>query len=466
MSNKLPQGWVECQLGEVFDIRDGTHDSPKYHDIGYPLVTSKNLKNGLINLENVSLISEKDYNKINERSKVSIGDVLFAMIGTIGNPVIVDEDPQFAIKNVALFKYNNLINNKYLKYFLESPKTLNIMHSQAKGSTQKFVGLGYLRAFIFLFCSLNEQRRIVEKIETEFAKIDEGLEHLKQTKEQIKQYRQSVLKFAFKGKLVSQNPDDESAEVLLPKINSKAIYRYNDKLPQGWVECQLEDILSNEKYSIKRGPFGSSLKKAYFVPSGIRVFEQYNPINNDPYWSRYYIPENKYKELEAFTAKAGDFLVSCSGTLGKILQLPVDVEMGIINQALLKITVNNNLIDSEFFINLFRSPKFQKNILDNTIGTAIQNIASVKELKKIKILLPPLNEQKRIVEEIEKRFAVADEVEKVVEENIEKAKQLKQSILKKAFEGRLVPQDPTDEPASILLEKIKQERNKNDRNSK
>ena len=64
MSNKLPQGWVECQLGEVFDIRDGTHDSPKYHDIGYPLVTSKNLKNGLINLENVSLISEKDYNKI------------------------------------------------------------------------------------------------------------------------------------------------------------------------------------------------------------------------------------------------------------------------------------------------------------------------------------------------------------------------------------------------------------------
>lgn len=210
-----------------------------------------------------------------------------------------------------------------------------------------------------------------------------------------------------------------------------------NKLPQGWVECQLEDILSNEKYSIKRGPFGSSLKKTFFVPAGIRVFEQYNPINNDPYWSRYYITESKYKELEAFTAKAGDFLISCSGTLGKILQLPVDVELGIINQALLKITVNNDLINSKFFINLFQSPKFQKNILDNTIGTAIQNIASVKELKKIKILLPPLNEQRRIVEKIESEFAKIDEGLEHLEQAKEQIKQYRQSVLKSAFEGKL-----------------------------
>ncbi len=211
----------------------------------------------------------------------------------------------------------------------------------------------------------------------------------------------------------------------------------NYKLPQGWVECQLEDILSNEKYSIKRGPFGSSLKKTFFVPSGIRVFEQYNPINNDPYWSRYYITESKYQELEAFTAKAGDFLVSCSGTLGKILQLPVDVEKGIINQALLKITVNNDVINSGFFIKLFQSPKFQKNILDNTIGTAIQNIASVKELKKIRILLPPLNEQKRIVEKIESEFAKIDEGLEHLEHAKEQIKQYRQYVLKSAFDGKL-----------------------------
>ena len=220
-NDKLPQGWVECQLGEVFDIRDGTHDSPKYHDIGYPLVTSKNLKNGLIDLENVSLISEKDYNKINERSKVSIGDILFAMIGTIGNPVIIVDEPQFAIKNVALFKYNNLINNKYLKYFLESPKTLNIMHSQAKGSTQKFVGLGYLRTFIFPVCPLNEQRLIVEEIEKRFAVADEVEKVVEQNIEKSKQLKQSILKKAFEGRLVPQDPTDEPASILLEKIKQE-----------------------------------------------------------------------------------------------------------------------------------------------------------------------------------------------------------------------------------------------------
>ena len=211
---------------------------------------------------------------------------------------------------------------------------------------------------------------------------------------------------------------------------------------------------------MKRGPFGSSLKKAYFVPKGIRVFEQYNPINNDPYWSRYYISDSKYEELKAFTAQAGDLLISCSGTLGKIIELPKDVEKGIINQALLKITLNPEKIINQFFIYLFRSPIMQKKIFDNTIGTAIQNIASVKELKKIKILLPTPDEQKQIVREIEKRFEVADEVERVITENLEKTEQLKQSILKKAFEGHLVPQDPTDEPASILLNKIKHESEK------
>ena len=232
----------------------------------------------------------------------------------------------------------------------------------------------------------------------------------------------------------------------------------NYKLPQGWVECQLEDILSNEKYSIKRGPFGSSLKKTFFVPSGIRVFEQYNPINNDPYWSRYYITESKYQELEAFTAKAGDFLVSCSGTLGKILQLPVDVEKGIINQALLKITVNNDVINSGFFIKLFQSPKFQKNILDNTIGTAIQNIASVKELKKIRILLPPLNEQKRIVEKIESEFAKIDEGLEHLEHAKEQIKQYRQSVLKSALEGKLYKSTEWEETTLGQIIKPRRER--------
>lgn len=459
-NNKIPQGWVECQLGEVFETSSGgtpKRGNPEYYQNGtIPWIKSGELNNSII-YSAEEFITEEGLN--NSSAKIfPKGSLLIALYGaTVGKLGILDFDSA-TNQAVCCIYQNTYYDRNFLFYYLLLKKEYLV--NQGKGGAQPNISQEIVKSLFIPFPPFNEQRRIVEKIESEFAKIDDGLEHLENAKEQIKQYRQSVLKSAFEGKLTQQNPDNESAEILLQKINPKANFKHNDKLPQGWIECQMEDILSNEKYSIKRGPFGSSLKKTFFVPAGIRVFEQYNPINNDPYWSRYYITESKYKELEAFTAKAGDFLISCSGTLGKILQLPVDVELGIINQALLKITVNNDLIDSKFFINLFQSPKFQKNILDNTIGTAIQNIASVKELKKIKILLPPLNEQKRIVEEIEKKFAVADEVEKVVDDNIEKAKQLKQSILKKAFEGRLVPQDPTDEPASTLLEKIKQERSK------
>lgn len=428
VSNKLPQGWVECQLGEIFDIRDGTHDSPKYHDIGYPLVTSKNLKNGLIDLENVSLISEKDYNKINERSKVSIGDILFAMIGTIGNPVIVDEDPQFAIKNVALFKYNNLINNKYLKYFLESPKTLNIMHSQAKGSTQKFVGLGYLRTFIFPVCPLNEQRRIVEKIESEFAKIDEGLGHLEQAKEQIKQYRQSVLKSAFEGKLCKISEwQDSDLESISKKITDGSHFSPKTVEKSNYPYITVKDL-----------------------NNGTIDFENCK-----------FIALEDYTELKKNGCKPqqGDVLFSKDGTVGKVALIDFQKNFVVLS-SLAIIRPNQDIIKSEYLKYALSNPDFLQIALNKKTGVAIRRII-LRTLKQLKICYPKnKSEQKQIVEEIEKRFAVADEVEKVVEDNIDKAKQLKQSILKKAFEGRLVPQNPTDEPASTLLEKIKQERNK------
>ncbi len=138
------EGWVETTLGDAFNVRDGTHDSPKFVKDGYPLVTSKNLKNGILSLEKIQYISADDYKKINERSNVHKFDVLFAMIGTIGNPVVVEKNPNFAIKNVALFKNPKNNNSYFLRYYLMSDMVLNKMSRDAKGATQKFVSLGYL----------------------------------------------------------------------------------------------------------------------------------------------------------------------------------------------------------------------------------------------------------------------------------------------------------------------------------
>ncbi|HFZ4926891.1 TPA: restriction endonuclease subunit S [Campylobacter coli] len=204
-------------------------------------------------------------------------------------------------------------------------------------------------------------------------------------------------------------------------------------LPQGWKMETLGEILSSDKYSIKRGPFGSALKKSFFVEKGIRIFEQYNAINNDPHWKRYFISYDKFKELEAFKATEGDLLISCSGTLGKIVELPKDTEMGIINQALLKIRLNNIKILNSYFIYYFNSPIMQEKILESTLGSAIKNIASVKILKQIEIPLPPLKEQERIVGILDESFAKIDESIKILEQNLLNLDELMQSALRKAF---------------------------------
>lgn len=142
-----PFGWKKDLLGTVCDVRDGTHDSPKYYESGYPLVTSKNVTGGKIDLTDCSLICEADFKKISERSKVDIGDIIMPMIGTVGKPVIVDIEPNFAIKNVSLikFKADSRVLNIYIRALLQSDYFDDAVLSKVRGGTQKFISLGDIR---------------------------------------------------------------------------------------------------------------------------------------------------------------------------------------------------------------------------------------------------------------------------------------------------------------------------------
>ncbi len=140
------KGFPVSRLGDCCDVRDGTHDSPSYVAEGYPLVTSKNLRDGKIDLSDVNFISEADYNEINRRSKVDAGDILMPMIGTIGNPVLVDEEPAFAIKNMALIKFKpESPQREFVLQFLRSDCFDGLVASKNKGGTQKFLALGEIR---------------------------------------------------------------------------------------------------------------------------------------------------------------------------------------------------------------------------------------------------------------------------------------------------------------------------------
>jgi type I restriction enzyme, S subunit len=195
------KGWVETTLGEAFDVRDGTHDSPKFHATGHPLITSKNLKREGLSFDDVKLISEQDYAKINERSAVHKGDVLFAMIGTIGNPTLVEVEPNFAIKNVALFKNPHGQSGAFLKHYLDSGWVISKMMKEAKGTTQKFVGLGYLRGFPINLPPVATQLKIVEELD-ELAEETQRLATIYEQKlAAVEALKKSLLHQAFTGQL-------------------------------------------------------------------------------------------------------------------------------------------------------------------------------------------------------------------------------------------------------------------------
>jgi len=199
--DRRKDSWSSTTLGEEYDVRDGTHDSPKYHPTGRALITSKNLGRDGLHFEKVKFISEEDYDSICRRSGVDKGDVLFAMIGTIGNPIVVDVEPDFAIKNVALFKMKKRRNGQFLRYMLRSKYVVEKMQAEAKGTTQQFVGLGYLRSFPILLPEPTTELTMIDeldRIEVQ-CRLAEALYDIKL--QGIDDLRQSLLQKAFAGEL-------------------------------------------------------------------------------------------------------------------------------------------------------------------------------------------------------------------------------------------------------------------------
>ena len=166
----------------------------------------------------------------------------------------------------------------------------------------------------------------------------------------------------------------------------------------------------------------------------------------------------KYKELSAFTVSPGDFIVSCAGTVGRIFELPENAMAGVINQALMRVRINDMILSKRFFAKLFESAFFQRKVLSDAKGTAMVNLAGIKELNLVPVAICNMSEQKVIDELLDARLSEIDQCERAIATSFQQAEALRQSILKRAFSGQLIPQDPDDEPASILLERIKAEK--------
>ena len=352
-------------------------------------------------------------------------DVLLNTLGngTIGRSGIFIDDKTNVLTDGHLFVMRNLYKETsfFLRYFLLLMRT-EIEKSSTGTTNQIFLSMSTVGNYSIPLPPLHEQQRIIERIEQiepllqQYDKLEKQLTKLEN--EITDKLKKSILQYAIEGKLVKQDPNDEPASVLLERIKAEKeklikegkikrdknecfIYQgddknYYEKLPIGWTFCKLNDL-----GIYKKGPFGSSLTKSMFVSAetqnAIKVYEQKNAIYKDCQLGNYYITYNKYLEMKSFEVFTNDFIVSCAGTIGEIYQLPQNSPKGIINQALMKITLYINDISEMFKILLGNA---LLSLSKEAKGTAIKNIPPFDILKNYIIMLPPLKEQSLIINKL------------------------------------------------------------------
>jgi type I restriction enzyme, S subunit len=201
---ELPIGW-EWEKNEryLFEVKDGTHDSPKYLPEGIPFVTQKNIRQDGLDFTNVQYISEGDHDKFYQRSNVAKGDILISMIGhNRGMTALVNSGNVFSIKNVGLFKfYPDVHCTKFSYYYYQSQIGLNLVLKKSKGGAQPFIGLTELRNWPVIVCSIEEQKQIVQEIESRLSVCDKMEETVTDTLKKAEALRQGILMKAFEGKL-------------------------------------------------------------------------------------------------------------------------------------------------------------------------------------------------------------------------------------------------------------------------
>lgn len=481
----LPAGWAYVTLNDVSKINMGQSPSSEFyntHKEGLPFFQGKAefgcfYPTAVKWCTNPIKVAEKD-------------DILISVRAPVGTTNLALEKCCIG-RGLSAIRPLLDLPTKYFFYYLRFIESE--IEALGTGTTFKSISSNTLRTLSFPFAPIPEQHRIVAEIEKQFSRLDEAVAGLKRIQANLKRYRASVLKAAVEGKLTAewrkQHPDTEPAEQLLQRIlkerrahweqaelekmqaagkppkDGQWKLKYKEpvapdvsdlpELPEGWVWINLEQLAKAIPHALKAGPFGSSLKKSFYVKSGYKIYGQEQVIKNDPYYGDYYIDESHYELLKSCAVQPGDILISLVGTIGKVLVLPKDIEPGIINPRLVKLTLDERLIGVEFLKSYLQSP-YVKYLFALASHGGTMDILNLKILKELPIPLPPINEQISIIQEIDRVTTIENSLVKIIQVNLKRAERLRQSILKKAFSGKLVPQDPNDEPASVLLEKIKE----------
>ena len=476
----LPSGWVQARVGEICEAVNGRAFKPsEWADAGKPIIRIQNLKDPSVRFNYYQ-------GQVESKFDVNEGDLLFAWSGTPGTSFGAHlwRGPK-ALLNQHIFniQFNRTeISPRYLE------GVLNQNVSEFVRQSQGGVGLAHITKpkfndSVIPLPPLPEQHRIVAEIETQFTRLDASVAALRRAQANLKRYRASVLRDACEGRLVpteaelarSESREYEPADVLLERIQAERRARWESQekrrgkykepsapdtstlpeLPEGWVWANLEAV-SELKGGVTKGQRYTSEQTLREVPY-LRVANVQRGFLD---LERITTIETSEENIERLQLKSGDVLFTEGGDrdkLGRGWVWKGEIEGCIHQNHVFRARPFPNSVIPEFVSwwgNSFGQDFFSR------FGKQTTNLASINltVLSQFPIPLPPLAEQRRIVAEVERRLSVVQQAEATVEASLARAERLRQSILKQAFSGKLVPQDPNDEPASVLLERIRSER--------
>jgi len=462
VNGELPKGWVWTSLGEVTENPQYGWTTRATTEGNVHLLRTTDITSGKIDWSSVPYCEEEPEDI--QKYLLKEGDIVISRAGSVGYSYLLD-NPQNSIFASYLIRFKPLINNCFLSYFLKSPIYWEAISEKSIGIAMANVNAPKLKQIEIPLPPLAEQQRIVNKIEELFTNLDKGIESLEQVKYKLKVYRQAILKHAMEGKLTEkwreENKNRVESEILqlIKSLKEKQKIMTDDNSndlddtysPSSWVRLRLMELTKTINPGFPCGRHNNEGRGVLHV----------RPMNIDRE-GRISLVNTKYVETNIYDSLGkGDILfnnTNSSELVGKTTYIESDTNWAYSNH-MTRIRINNPLVNNKWISTylhfLFLSGYFG----GICIHHVNQSSVSIRVLsEKIPIPIPSISEQNFILQIIDQYFSIVDKEFETINYLLEQSKNLRQSILKKAFEGKLVPQYPNEESAEILLENIKNQK--------
>lgn len=453
----MPQNWSQIELGDVLEQRKTKIDPEELED-PVPYLGLKHIQK-----EEGNIIGKGTSDDVKSaKTRFSSGDLLYGKLRPYLNKVAIPDFEGVCSTDILVFKGDvEGINNRFLKYRMLSSGFVEYADKNTTGVQHPRVSYDTISDFDIGLPPLPEQRRIVEKIEELVSRLDAGVKSLETAQKQLERYRQSLLKTAVEGRLTQEWREEyegelESASELLewaenhPEINKyKSGNRLNEieedilfDIPDCWTWAQIGDVAKQIQYG-----YTASAEDNEVGPKFLRISDIQN---NSVDWEEAPYCEIEDNEKKKYLLNSGDIVFArTGGTVGKNFLLQGKFPESVFASYLIRLVLLDR-IHEEYVYQFFQSLFYWRQITEGKIGVGQPNVNATK-LASLAIPVPPSQEQNKIVELLDGKLSVVDNSQSVISSELKRASRLRQAILKKAFEGRLVPQEPGDGSAGELL---------------